>query len=121
MKIRSLMLMALLLSGCASMPSSLQQAAEGNMTGNDPITAEDNATQEERVDDVDEAIAIACTDAGVSQRELFDIKQQREEESGIAVHKIMIMRSQWKMGVSSTQIMRSMKSGWIVLAAHRWI
>ncbi len=58
------------------------------MTGNDPITAEDNATQEERVDDVDEAIAIACTDAGVSQRELFDIKQQREEESGIAVHKI---------------------------------
>ena len=88
MKIRSLMLMALLLSGCASMPSSLQQAAEGNMTGNDPITAEDNATQEERVDDVDEAIAIACTDAGVSQRELFDIKQQREEESGIAVHKI---------------------------------
>lgn len=88
MKIRSLMLMALLLSGCASMPSSLQQEAEGNMTGNDPITAEDNATQEERVDDVDEAIAIACTDAGVSQRELFDIKQQREEESGIAVHKI---------------------------------
>lgn len=88
MKIRSLMLMALLLSGCASMPSSLQQAAEGNMTGNDPITAEDNATQEERVDDVDEAIAIACTDAGVSQRELFDKKQQREEESGIAVHKI---------------------------------
>lgn len=88
MKIRSLMLMALLLSGCASMPSSLQQAAEGNMTGNDPITAEDNATQEERVDDVDETIAIACTDAGVSQRELFDIKQQREEESGIAVHKI---------------------------------
>ena len=88
MKIRSLMLMALLLSGCASMPSSLQQAAEGNMTGNDPITAEDNATQEERVDDVDEAIAIACTDARVSQRELFDIKQQREEESGIAVHKI---------------------------------
>lgn len=64
MKIRSLMLMALLLSGCASMPSSLQQAAEGNMTGNDPITAEDNATLEERVDDVDEAIAIACTDAG---------------------------------------------------------
>ena len=58
------------------------------MTGNDPITAEDNATQEERVDDVDEAIAIACTDAGVSQRELFDTKQQREEESGIAVHKI---------------------------------
>lgn len=58
------------------------------MTGNDPITAEDNATQVERVDDVDEAIAIACTDAGVSQRELFDIKQQREEESGIAVHKI---------------------------------
>ena len=88
MKIRSLMLMALLLSGCASMPSSLQQEAEGNMTGNDPITAEDNATLEERVDDVDEAIAIACTDAGVSQRELFDIKQQREEESGIAVHKI---------------------------------
>ncbi len=88
MKIRSLMLMALLLSGCASMPSSLQQEAEGNMTGNDPITAEDNATQEERVDDVDEAIAIACTDAGVSQRELFDKKQQREEESGIAVHKI---------------------------------
>lgn len=88
MKIRSLMLMALLLSGCVSMPSSLQQAAEGNMTGNDPITAEDNATLEERVDDVDEAIAIACTDAGVSQRELFDIKQQREEESGIAVHKI---------------------------------
>ena len=88
MKIRSLMLMALLLSGCASMPSSLQQEAEGNMTGNDPITAEDNATQVERVDDVDEAIAIACTDAGVSQRELFDIKQQREEESGIAVHKI---------------------------------
>lgn len=88
MKIRSLMLMALLLSGCASMPSSLQQASEGNMTGNDPITAEDNATLEERVDDVDEAIAIACTDAGVSQRELFDIKQQREEESGIAVHKI---------------------------------
>lgn len=88
MKIRSLMLMALLLSGCASMPSSPQQEAEGNMTGNDPITAEDNATQEERVDDVDEAIAIACTDAGVSQRELFDIKQQREEESGIAVHKI---------------------------------
>lgn len=88
MKIRSLMLMALLLSGCASMPSSLQQEAEGNMTGNDPITAEDNATQEERVDDVDEAIAIACTDAGVSQRELFDTKQQREEESGIAVHKI---------------------------------
>lgn len=88
MKIRSLMLMALLLSGCASMLSSLQQAAEGNMTGNDPITAEDNATLEERVDDVDEAIAIACTDAGVSQRELFDIKQQREEESGIAVHKI---------------------------------
>ena len=88
MKIRSLMLMALLLSGCASMPSSLQQEAEGNMTGNDPITAEDNATQEERVDDVDEAIAIACTDAGVSQRELFDIKQQREEESCIAVHKI---------------------------------
>lgn len=88
MKIRSLMLMALLLFGCASMPSSLQQAAEGNMTGNDPITAEDNTTQEERVDDVDEAIAIACTDAGVSQRELFDIKQQREEESGIAVHKI---------------------------------
>lgn len=40
------------------------------------------------MDDVDEAIAIACTDAGVSQRELFDIKQQREEESGIAVHKI---------------------------------
>lgn len=88
MKIRSLMLMALLLSGCASMPSSLQQEAEGKMTGNDPITAEDNATQEERVDDVDEAIAIACTDAGVSQRELFDKKQQREEESGIAVHKI---------------------------------
>lgn len=88
MKIRSLMLMALLLSGCASMPSSPQQEAEGNMTGNDPITAEDNATQEERVDDVDEAIAIACTDAGVSQRELFDTKQQREEESGIAVHKI---------------------------------
>jgi PBP1b-binding outer membrane lipoprotein LpoB len=129
MKIRSLMLMALLLSGCASMPSSPQQEAEGNMTGNDPITAEDNATQEERVDDVDEAIAIACTDAGVSQRELFDIKQQREEESGslcirssLRQHmEIMIMRSQWKMGVSSTQIMRSMKNGWIVLAEHRWI
>ncbi len=99
------------------------------MTGNDPITAEDNTTQEERVDDVDEAIAIACTDAGVSQRELFDIKQQREEEAASLCIRsslrqrmeIMIMRSQWKMGVSSTQIMRSMKSGWIVLAAHRWI